>query len=64
VLRVIVQANAAAAQSYYKGSGEYYTEGQEQAGEWGGLGAERLGLEGMVTKEAFDALCENRNPDT
>ena len=64
VLRVIVQANAAAAQSYYRGSGEYYTEGQEQAGEWGGLGAERLGLEGTVSKDAFDALCENRNPAT
>ena len=64
MLRVIVQANAAAAQSYYRGSGEYYTEGQEQAGEWGGLGAERLGLEGTVSKDAFDALCENRNPAT
>lgn len=64
MLRVIVQANAAAAQSYYRGSGEYYTEGQEQVGEWGGLAASRLGLEGVVGKEAFDALCENRNPDT
>jgi len=67
VLRVIVQANAAAAQSYYKGStggGEYYAEGQEQAGEWGGLAGKRLGLEGRVEKAAFDALCENRNPET
>jgi hypothetical protein len=65
VLRVIVQGNAAAAQSYYKGSasgGEYYAEGQEQAGEWGGHAGKRLGLKGRVEKEAFDALCENRNP--
>jgi conjugative relaxase-like TrwC/TraI family protein len=66
VLRVIVQANAAAAQSYYKGStgSEYYAEGQEHAGEWGGLSAERLGLEGVIETTAFDALCENRNPFT
>jgi conjugative relaxase-like TrwC/TraI family protein len=67
VLRVIVQANAAAAQSYYAnagGAGEYYAEGQEQAGEWGGLAGKRLGLEGRVEKEAFDALCENRQPTT
>ncbi|MFO0937495.1 MAG: MobF family relaxase [Gemmataceae bacterium] len=67
VLRLIVQGSAAAAQSYYQGStggGEYYTEGQEQAGEWGGLAGKRLGLEGKVEKEAFDALCENKNPET
>jgi len=65
VLRVNVQANAKAAQSYYRGStGEYYAEGQEHAGEWGGLAAERLGLKGAVGREAFDALCENRNPFT
>ena len=64
MLRVIVQTDAGAARSYYGGSGEYYAEGQEQAGEWGGLAAERLGLAGVVGKEAFDALCENRNPVT
>lgn len=65
VLRLIVQTNAAAAQSYYRSGGsgsEYYAEGQEQAGEWGGLAAKRLGLEGYAEKEAFDALCENRKP--
>jgi conjugative relaxase-like TrwC/TraI family protein len=66
VLRVIVQGNAAAAQSYYKGGSgsEYYAEGQEHAGEWGGLAAERLALEGGVEKAAFDALCENKEPGT
>ena len=64
MLRVIVQTDAGAARSYYGGSGEYYAEGQEQAGEWGGLGAKKLGLEGIVVKEAFDALCENRHPFT
>ena len=64
MLRVIVQANAGAAKSYYAGGGEYYAEGQEHAGEWGGAGARRMGLEGVVGKDAFDALCENRNPVT
>ncbi len=65
MLRVVAQANAAAAQSYYQGSkGEYYAEGQEQSGEWGGRGAELLGLNGAVSKEAFSALCENRHPET
>ncbi len=65
MLRLIVQSDGAAARSYYRGSsGEYYAEGQEHAGEWGGLAAERLGLAGRVAGEAFDALCENRHPTT
>lgn len=65
VLRVIVQADGAAARSYYRGSGgEYYAEGQEHAGEWGGRGAERLGLSGRVEPAAFDALTANRHPET
>lgn len=67
MLRVIVQANAEAAKSYYGSGGrtsEYYAEGQEQAGEWGGLAARRLGLEGRIERDAFDALCENRHPGT
>jgi len=65
VLRVIVQASAQAAKSYYAGSGgEYYAEGQERAGEWGGRGATRLGLRGLVEPAEFDALCENRHPAT
>ena len=66
VLRVIVQASADAAKAYYAGGrgSEYYAEGQERAGEWGGLAAVRLGLEGMVEGGAFDALCENRQPGT
>lgn len=65
MLRLIVQSDGAAARSYYRGSsGEYYAEEQEHAGEWGGLAAERLGLAGRVEGEAFDALCENRHPET
>ena len=42
--------------------GDYYDEGQRVAGEWMGLGADRLGLSGKVGAEAFLRLCENRHP--
>jgi conjugative relaxase-like TrwC/TraI family protein len=42
--------------------GDYYDEGQRVAGEWMGLGADRLGLSGKVGTEAFLRLCENRHP--
>jgi len=44
--------------------GDYYNEGQQVAGQWLGLGAERLGLSGKVGSEAFLRLCENRHPDS
>jgi len=44
--------------------GDYYNEGQQVAGQWLGLGAERLGLSGKVGSEAFLRFCENRHPDS
>ncbi len=44
--------------------GDYYDEGQRVAGEWLGLGAERLGLSGKVRADDFLRLCENQNPST
>ena len=43
---------------------DYYSEGQEVRGEWQGIGAEKLGLSGLVNQAAFDALCENKKPGT
>jgi len=40
---------------------DYYTK-DEIIGRWGGKGAERLGLDGAVTPEAFHSLCDNINP--
>lgn len=37
---------------------------QELPGFWQGKLAERLGIEGATSKEAFFALCENRHPET
>jgi len=34
------------------------------AGEWTGIGAKRLGLEGRVKEEQFLKLCHNQNPKT
>ncbi len=61
VLRVNVQQESGAAKAYYR-QGEYYAEGLELAGEWGGQAATELGLVGEVEKGAFAALCDNRDP--
>jgi len=44
--------------------GDYYDEGQRVAGEWVGVGAERLGLAGKVRADDFLRLCENQHPGT
>src|SRR5882724_3186637 len=65
MLRINQQKDAKAARSYYTSKAEYYLgASQELPGTWGGKAAERLGLVGEVSKLAFDALCENRNPAT
>lgn len=61
MLRITQNNTAAGAKSYYS-TADYYTEDQELAGTWRGKGAERLGLEGKVNKEDWDALCDNRHP--
>jgi conjugative relaxase-like TrwC/TraI family protein len=67
MLRITQNSSAAGAKSYYTeglSREDYYSEGQEIAGVWGGKGAVRLGLSGQVTREAFEALCDNRHPGT
>ncbi len=63
MLRITQQSSSDAAKQYYA-SADYYAEGQEVVGRWGGQGARMLGLEGPVSKRAFNALCENRDPRT
>jgi conjugative relaxase-like TrwC/TraI family protein len=44
---------------------DYWAEGEhEREGEWIGAGADRLGLEGIVTDKAFAALRLNQHPET
>jgi conjugative relaxase-like TrwC/TraI family protein len=63
MLRIKPQSNAQAVRSYYK-TADYYSEGQEIVGLWGGKGAARLGLSGSVDQFAFERLCDNLHPMT
>ena len=63
MLRIIQNSSSAGAKSYYS-TADYYTEGQELTGVWRGKGAARLGLTGKVEQAAWEALCDNRDPNT
>ena len=63
MIRITQQNNAAAARDYYS-TADYYSEGQELVGSWGGKGAARLGLNGTVDKASFERLCDNLHPMT
>ncbi|MFN8705268.1 MAG: relaxase domain-containing protein, partial [Planctomyces sp.] len=63
MLRINQNRSAASAKSYYSRA-EYYGEGQEKAGRWGGKLARMLGLEGQVRESDFHALCDNLDPRT
>lgn len=63
MLRIVQNRSSASAKSYYQ-VGDYYAEGKEGAGIWGGKGARLLGLEGKVDQKAFEALCDNLHPLT
>src|ERR1700720_412704 len=63
MIRITQQDNAGAAKRYYA-TADYYSEGQELVGSWGGKGASRLGLEGTVDKSSFERLCDNLDPRT
>src|SRR6202162_427425 len=63
MIRVTQQNSGAAAKKYYA-TADYYSEGQEIIGSWGGKGASRLGLSGTVDKFSFERLCDNLDPRT
>src|ERR1700686_150122 len=63
MIRVTQQNSASGAKRYYA-TADYYSEGQEIIGSWGGKGASRLGLEGTGDKFSFERLCDNLHPTT
>jgi conjugative relaxase-like TrwC/TraI family protein len=63
MIRITQQDSAEGAKRYYA-TADYYSEGQELVGSWGGKGASRLGLEGTVDKFSFERLCDNLHPST
>lgn len=63
MLTIFEITSAADAKRYYSGS-DYYSQGQETIGSWGGKLAERLGLSGPVAKADFDRMCDNLHPAT
>jgi conjugative relaxase-like TrwC/TraI family protein len=72
VASISARKSVAAAVSYFKhmASDEYYTgKGEQQTeaeadGEWAGRGAERLALDGPVSKRDFEAMLNGRDPKT
>jgi len=61
MLRITQQESAAGAKRYYA-SADYYSEGQEIVGSWGGEAARLLGLQGVVDKDSFERMCDNLDP--
>ncbi|HZZ78868.1 MAG TPA: MobF family relaxase [Gemmataceae bacterium] len=63
MLRVTQQDSASGAKRYYA-TADYYSEGQEIVGSWGGKAADMLDLKGVVDKDSFERLCDNLHPTT
>lgn len=67
MLRMIASRSSEAAKSYFAqglSREDYYSQGQEIIGNWGGKAATILGLDGPVTQGEFNALTENVHPMT
>ena len=64
MLRIHTITSAAAAKSYYTQASDYYSEGSELVGEWGGKLAQMMGLSGTVDREGFERLVDGLHPQT
>ncbi len=63
MLRISEQRTATTIRRFYA-TARYYDQGLGIVGTWGGLGAQRLGLRGTVTRRAMERLCDNSHPST
>lgn len=67
MIRMIQSQSAGHAKAYFSDAllkSDYFVSDQELPGYWQGRLAERLGIGGATTKDAFFALCENHHPMT
>ncbi len=67
MLSTKTQCNLSNAEKYFREHlqlGDYYSQENAVTGEWMGIGAKQLGLEGRVKEEQFIKLCHNQNPQT
>jgi len=66
VASISARKSVAAAVAYFKhmATDDYYTSEHEADGEWDGRGAERLALEGPVSKADFEAALNGNDPKT
>ena len=67
MLRITPSTSAEGAKEYFTQSltrSDYYIDGQETVGRWGGKAAEPLGLSGEVDAKSYFALCDNLDPNT
>ena len=63
MLTISEVTSATGAKQYYA-TADYYSEGQETVGHWGGKLAGELGLCGKVGKVAFERMVDNLDPET
>ncbi len=66
MLRITASKSVDAALHYFDDAlskGDYYLEGLEVSGDFGGIAAKKLKLSGAAEKEVFNALLSNRLPD-
>lgn len=61
MIRITQQSNARSANRCYA-TADYYSQGRGIVSSWGGKGASRLGLDGIVDKVFFSRLCDNQVP--
>jgi conjugative relaxase-like TrwC/TraI family protein len=64
MLRLFTARSSSAVKKYFE-TADYYSQGNETVGMWGGKLAESFGLAGKpVTKETFERMCDNLHPVT
>lgn len=66
MLRITPSISSEGAKRYFGNltRSDYYIDGQEIAGHWGGKAAPLLGVSGQIDQQSYFALCDNIKPRT